>query len=204
MFDVNYEKGHPQRKFSSQDILKQLAHVPDNLLGKHVSFGGVKRKRDPKEFNWSKNSIFFELDYWFELELKHNLDVMHVEKIFCDNLLGTFLMNEKSKDTTNARVDLKNWGIREELHLKEDGTKLIKPHPMYSFTPNDRQFFCQFVKGVRLPDGFSSNFSKKVTDNDGNIVGLKSYDCHILMQHLLLVGVRGYLDKSISKTIIEL
>ena len=64
--------------------------------------GGVKRKRDPKELNWSKNSIFFELDYWSELELKHNLDVMHVEKNVCDSLLGTFLMNEKSKDTTNA------------------------------------------------------------------------------------------------------
>ena len=141
MFDCNYEKGNPPRKFSSQDILEQLAHIPDRFSGKHVSFGGVKRKQDPKELHWSKNSIFFELDYWSELELKHNLDVMHVEKYVCKSLLSTFLMNEKSKDTTNARLDLKNWGIREELHLKEDDTKLIKPHPMYSFTPDDRLFF---------------------------------------------------------------
>ena len=64
--------------------------------------------------------------------------------------------------------------------------------------------FCQFIKGVTLPDDFGSNFSKKVADNDGNIVGLKSHDCYILMQRLLQVEVRGYLDKSISKTIIEL
>ena len=101
----------------------------------------MKRKRDPKELNWSKKRIFFELDYWSELELKHNLDVMHVEKNVYESLLGTFLMNEKSKDTTNTRVDLKNRDIREELHLKEDGTKLIKPHPMYSFPPDDRRFF---------------------------------------------------------------
>ncbi|XP_062075443.1 uncharacterized protein LOC133779506 [Humulus lupulus] len=41
------------------------------------------------------------------------------------------------------------------------------------------------VKGFRLASGFGSNFCKKVIDNDGNNVGLKSYDYHILMQRLL-------------------
>ncbi|KAJ9538028.1 hypothetical protein OSB04_030761 [Centaurea solstitialis] len=58
--------------------------------------------------------------------------------------------------------------------------------------------------GVKLPDGFGSNFKQKVIDNDSNITGLKSHDCYIMMQRLLPVGVRGYLDANISAPIIEL
>ncbi|KAJ9543051.1 hypothetical protein OSB04_022758 [Centaurea solstitialis] len=204
LFDGNLEKRHPPRRFSRVAILEQLAHIPIRLPGKHPSFGGMKRKRDPNELNWTKRSIFFELEYWSFLELKHNLDVMHVEKNVCDSLLGTLLMNDKSKDTSNARVDLKDLGIRKELWLQEKDNKIIKPHAKYSFTTDDRRRFCQFIKGVKLPDGFGSNFRKKVTDNDTNIVGLKSHDCHILMQRLLPVGVRGCLDDDIVAPIFEL
>ena len=47
----------------------------------------------------------FELDYWKELLLRHNLDVMHIEKNVCDNVLGTLLNLEgKSKDTDKASL----------------------------------------------------------------------------------------------------
>ncbi|KAJ9544702.1 hypothetical protein OSB04_024409 [Centaurea solstitialis] len=185
LFDGKHEKRLPPRRLDTAAILNQLAHVPIRTPGKHPRFGGVKRKRDPRELNWTKRSIFFELEYWSSLELKHNLDVMHVEKNICESLLGTLLMNDKSKDTTSARVDLKEWGIRKELWLQEKDNKIFKPHPKYSFSTDDRRRFCQFIKGVKLPDGFGSNFKKKVTDNDTNITGLKSHDYHILMQRLL-------------------
>jgi hypothetical protein len=165
----------------------------------------VKRSRDESELNWTKKSIFFELDYWSCIELKHNIDVMHVEKNVCESLLGTLLMNEKSKDTLKARQDLKDWGIRKSLWLKETPNKKVtKPQASYSFKPNERQKFCQFIKGVRLPDGFGSNFKNKVAPNDSNIIGLKSHDCHILMQRLIPIGVQAYLTDDVSKTIIEL
>ena len=47
------------------------------------------------ELNWTKKSIFYKLSYWSELELKHNMDVMHIEKNVCENLLGTMLSLEK-------------------------------------------------------------------------------------------------------------
>jgi len=34
--------------------------------------------------------------------------------------------------------------------------------------------------------------------NDLKIIGLKSYDCHILMQQLLLVAIRGILQKMLG------
>ena len=66
-----------------------------------------KRKQCPKELNWSKKSIFYELEYWSSLSLKHNLDIMHIDKSICDNLLGKILgIERKSKDTDNARLNL--------------------------------------------------------------------------------------------------
>ncbi|GKC55883.1 hypothetical protein Tco_1083481, partial [Tanacetum coccineum] len=70
--------------------------------------------------------------------------------------------------------------------------------------PENRKKFCQYIKGVKLPDGFGSCFKHKVTDNDTNITGLKSHDCHIMMQRLLPYGLQNYLPDKIAKPIIDL
>lgn len=41
---------------------------------------------------WKRRSIFFDLPYWEHNTLRHNLEVMHIEKNICDNLLETFLI----------------------------------------------------------------------------------------------------------------
>ncbi|GKC90752.1 hypothetical protein Tco_1151401, partial [Tanacetum coccineum] len=51
---------------------------------------------------------------------------------------------------------------------------------------------------------FGSNFKHKVTDNDTNITGLKSHDCHIMMQRLLPYGLQQYLPPDVAKPLIEL
>ncbi|GJV80567.1 uncharacterized protein Tco_1516437 [Tanacetum coccineum] len=94
-----------------------------------------------------------------------------------ESLLGTLLMMDKSKDTLKGRQDLEDTEIRPELWLTSKGNrKFEKPHPKYYFKPEDRKKFCQFIKGVKLPDGFGSNFKKKVTTNDNNITGMKSHE----------------------------
>ena len=60
---------------------------------------------------------------------------MHIEKNVCDSLLRTLLGDpHKSKDTDNARRDLANLGIKQELHLYEDGNKLMKLSTEYNFS----------------------------------------------------------------------
>jgi hypothetical protein len=113
-------------------------------------------------------------------------------------------MNDKSKDTTNARKDLEKLMIRDDLWLKEENGKFLKPYPKFSFTREHRRLFCKFIKGVKLPDGFGSNFKRKVSDTEDNISGMKSHDYHIMMQRLMPLGVRGYLDPTISTPIIKL
>ena len=50
-------------------------------------------------FGWKKKSIFFELPYWKDNLIRHNLDVMHIEKNVCDNVLFTLLdIKGKTKD----------------------------------------------------------------------------------------------------------
>ena len=55
-----------------------------------------------------KESTFFTLPYCETNLIRNNLDVMHIEKNVCDNLLGTLRNIEgKSKDNFKARLDLK-------------------------------------------------------------------------------------------------
>ncbi|XP_071699679.1 uncharacterized protein [Rutidosis leptorrhynchoides] len=198
------------RKFKVHEIEKQLEDLlPVGNAGKNHT-NGLKRKRPPKcPHNWTKISIFRELEYWKYLPLQHNLDVMHIEKNVLEAILGTLLMNDKSKDTHNARVDLEKLGIREDLWLKpktagkKDG-QFLKPHAQYSLNSEDMVSFCKFIKEVKLPDGFGSNFRHKVNKDNNNITNMKSHDFHIMMQRLLPVGVNAFLYPTISTPITQL
>nr|GEY52516.1 hypothetical protein [Tanacetum cinerariifolium] len=109
------------------------------------------------------------------------------------------------RDIVKARQELQRLGIQSGLWLGQTKNgKYLKPQAAYSFTPENQKKFCEFIKGVKLPDGFGSCFKNKVTDNDTNITGLKSHDCHIMMQRLLSYGLQNYLPDKIAKPIIEL
>ena len=52
---------------------------------------------------------------------------MHIEKKVCDSLLETLLGDlHKSKDTDNTKRALEKMGIKLELHMYEEGNKLMK------------------------------------------------------------------------------
>jgi hypothetical protein len=54
------------------------------------------------------------------LDVRHSIDVMHIEKNVCESLIGTLLnMNEKTRDHGHARADLKKIEIRQELWLDD-------------------------------------------------------------------------------------
>ncbi|RVX00750.1 hypothetical protein CK203_026403 [Vitis vinifera] len=107
----------------------------------------------------------------------------------------------KTKDTYKARLDLQDMKIRKELHLVLHGNKYLKPHACYTLTSMERREFCAFLKSIKFPDGYAANISKRV---NGKILGLKSHDCHVLLQRLLPIGIRKFLRKDISTTLIEL
>ena len=74
-----------------------------------------------------------------ELLLCHKLDEMHIEKTIYDNLVGTLLnIKGKTRDTSNAQLNLQNVKIRKNLHLVEVGNRLVKPHASYTLTNSER------------------------------------------------------------------
>ena len=84
----------------------------------HVEISKKKDKvREAKsKVAWKKRSIFFALEYWEFLHVRHVLDVMHIEKNVCESIVGTLLdIPGKSKDGLSSRLNLINLGIRSEL-----------------------------------------------------------------------------------------
>jgi hypothetical protein len=54
--------------------------------------------------------------------LRHNLDVMHIEKNVTNNILGTLLdIKEKTKDNHAARLDLRKMGLRKKPYPFTNG-----------------------------------------------------------------------------------
>ncbi|XP_062080492.1 uncharacterized protein LOC133785257 [Humulus lupulus] len=115
-FDGTKEKRMAPTPLSGSIIL-------DTLAGYQLKFG--KTVVNPSlPYDWKKKSIFFDLPYWKDNLLRHNVDVMHIEKNVCESLIGTLLsLDAKNKDNLNARLDLKYMGIRSELHPKESESK---------------------------------------------------------------------------------
>lgn len=122
---------------------------------------------------------------------------MHIKKNICDNILGTLLnMDKKTKDTFKARKGLQDVNIRRELHLKRrDHGRYDIPPAAYAMSKKEGHEFCEFLKTQKFPDGYASNISRCVNTSDCKSVGLKSHDCHVLLQRLLPYGIHGCLSK---------
>ena len=54
---------------------------------------------------------------------------------------------------------------------------------------------------MKLPDGYASNLSRCVDVQGDKFHGLKSHDCHIIMERLLLVSLRELLPTNVWKAI---
>ncbi|KAK7281307.1 hypothetical protein RIF29_09160 [Crotalaria pallida] len=57
---------------------------------------------------------------------------------------------------------------------------------------------------VKVPDGYSSNISCCIDAKKRKFVGMKSHDCHILMEHLLPLAIRNVLPDKVTAVLIEL
>ncbi|XP_028086586.1 uncharacterized protein LOC114287444 [Camellia sinensis] len=159
-YNGKHEKQKRSLKLPVEKILEQLDRVTGVTYEKHPR----NKKRLRQAPNWTKVSILYELPYWKKRKLRHNIDVMHVEKNFSENTFGTMLgIDGKNKDTDKARMDLEDMGIRKELWLtrRPDGT-YVKPRAIFSLTPEEREGFFEFLKSVKYPDGYAANISRSV------------------------------------------
>ncbi|XP_057993145.1 uncharacterized protein LOC131174101 [Hevea brasiliensis] len=203
-FDGTRERGLPPKPLSGDDILDQVKNLEGVILTKAPHMKKAI-SHDGRGDNWNKKSIFFDLPYWRTLLLRHNLDVMHIEKNICDNILGTIMnIKGKTKDGIKTRLDLQALNIRPELHPVQQGNKVVIPPALYSLSTTEKYRLCQFLKQLKVPDGFSSNISLCVNMKESKISGLKSHDCHVLLLHILPLAIRGLLPKVVYEPLVEL
>jgi len=153
-----------------------------------------------------KKSIFFRLPYWKDNLLRHNLDVMHIEKNVMDNILGTILdIKGKTKDNHAACKDLQEMGLRPRLHpyTGDDGRTYLHA-TCHTMSNEDKINFLKVLKNVRVPDGYANNVSRCVRLKECMISGLKSHDSHIIMQQLLPIALRRSLPDKAVRPLVEL
>nr|XP_009776780.1 PREDICTED: uncharacterized protein LOC104226462 [Nicotiana sylvestris] len=206
-FDGNVKERTPPKKLSGSDILQQVKDI-NVIFGRQAELND-KRKRNRKKSvgegvtqQWRKKSIFFDLPYWEFNSLRHNLDVMHIEKNVFDNIIYSLLNDiEKSKDHVKARRDLQDMGIRSDLWPdKNDECRL----GAFTIPKEKKLAFLKTLKNISVPDGYSSNISRCIYLDQKRIFGLKSHDCHILMEQLLPIAIRNVLPNQVVATLVEL
>ena len=92
---------------------------------------------------------------WKDLLLRHNLDVMHIEKNFFENIMNTILnVPGKTKDNIKSRLDLPDICSRSELHIKRNGQV---PVPIFRLSSKKKSVLFNWVASeVKFPDGYVS------------------------------------------------
>ncbi|KAK9078277.1 hypothetical protein SSX86_002334 [Deinandra increscens subsp. villosa] len=179
------------------DAFSQVENI-NTVLGK-------RGRTEETGSNWKKKSIFWDLPYWRCLEVRHCLDVMHIEKNVCDSLLGLLLdIPGKSKDGVNVRKDMEEMGIRKELAPVERGTRIYLPPACYTMSKAEKTSFCQCLHDIKVPSSYSANIKRLVSMKDCKLLGMKSHDCHVLMTHMIPIAIRGLLPENIRHTITKL
>nr|XP_043639389.1 uncharacterized protein LOC122610466 [Erigeron canadensis] len=154
---------------------------------------------------WKKKYIFWELPYWKHLQVRHCLDVMHIEKNVCDSLIGLLLnVKGKMKDRVNVRKDMVALGIHPELAPVDNGKHTWLPATCYNLSKDDKKSFCKCLHSVKVPSGYSANIRKLVSMKDLKLIGMKSHDCHVWMTHMIPIEIRGILPNHIRHTITKL
>jgi hypothetical protein len=148
--------------------------------------GSVTKTTDDKEY-------FFELPCWSSLLIRHNFDVMHIEKNICESILGALLkLDGKCKDGDNARLDMEHLRIRPDQHpvIKDDKYTLLSA--LYELDKEAKERLCEFLYGVKMPDGVSSNI-RCVDVKSRKVSSLKTHNYHLILQKLLPLVVRRIL-----------
>ncbi|KAI3745705.1 hypothetical protein L6452_08111 [Arctium lappa] len=96
----------PPTNLDGDEIWDQVRHFPTVYDGAPYRSKNKKINGFGVTHNWVKRSIFWELPYWRTLLIRHNLDIMHIEKNVFENLFNTVMDTTKTKDNIKARLDV--------------------------------------------------------------------------------------------------
>jgi hypothetical protein len=82
--------------------------------------------------------------------------------------------------------------------------KYSLPPALYYLGKEEKKILCEFLEGVKMPDGYASCFKRLVDVNACKISSGKTHDCHVIFQKLLPLIVCNILPQDVTVPLIEL
>ena len=149
-----------------------------------------KRKRDKMEEPPVAPVPFKKLSCFF----KYLSYCMHLEKNVFESTIGVLLdIKTKTKDGLMSRMDLVNQDIRYEIYPTPatQSRKVDLLGVSYNLTRYEKRDVCQWLSGVKVPTGFSSNIKSLVSMKDLTLTSFNSHDCHIMLTVFLPIVIRA-------------
>ncbi|KAJ8764635.1 hypothetical protein K2173_006717 [Erythroxylum novogranatense] len=136
------------------------------------------------------------------------LGLLKVTELEADEVNSTISQNfgwrkrSRTKDNVKSRADLQLFCKRNELHKDLRTGKYPKAN--YTLDKRHKELICEWLKLLKFPDGYVSNLAKCVDLRKYKLFGMKSHDCHVFMQRLILITFRECLPSKVWEAITEL
>lgn len=200
-FNGSFEFREAPSVINGCDVLSQINCHDFPVLSMHPQF---KTGRSNMSC-WTHKAIFFELPYWETLKQPYSLDVMHIEKNVFDNIIGTILdLEGKTKDGLKARESWMKQGVHKEMWPEASSSSKNIPKAIYTVSPEGRKEILEWMRDSKYPSGYAGSLKSKIKVADKKFIGLKTHDCHVIMQRLLPIIIRPYLRHCVVQPLIAL
>ncbi|KAL0340301.1 UNVERIFIED_CONTAM: hypothetical protein Sradi_4546900 [Sesamum radiatum] len=89
-----------------------------------------------------------------------------------------------------------------ELELDEHRPNIM-PKAVYTLENEQKRRVCEYIRGLKFPDGYASNLARCVDMTELWMHGMKSHDCHVFMQKLIPIAFREILPKHVRSALTE-
>ncbi|XP_058741699.1 uncharacterized protein LOC131614087 [Vicia villosa] len=86
--------------------------------------------------------------------------------------------------------------------LWPDNNKRFRPS-IFTMSNSKKDVFLRTLKNTIVPDGYSSSISRCVNLNNRKLFGMKSHDCHVLMEQILPIAIRNVLPDKVTAVLVE-
>ena len=114
---------------------------------------------------------------------------MHIEKNVFENIFNTVIdVKGKTKDNIKARLDVALLCNRNNMELVYDGSRVAKPRTSFVLEKNAQLLVYKWLKILCFPDRHASNISRLVNMEECRLYGMKSHDCHVFIQTLIILA----------------
>jgi len=197
------EKDVASSRLSSEELHDVVSKYGDIVFG--LQLGKQKFPGFGLTHNWVKQSIFYELSYLKTNLLRHNLDVMHIEKNVFENIFNTVMdVKGKTKDNIKARLDIALFCNCKNMELVCDESRVAKLRASFVLEKNAQLLVYKLLKTLHFLDGHASNISRLVNTEECRLYGMKSHDYHMFMQTLIPLAFLDLLPKGIWDALTEI